>query len=72
LHRAQHGSIPHLRLESNVTDPERQKARELIASVEIAIGEIAPRDGANSALIRDMLQALNGLRTMLGLIAPIH
>ena len=55
-----------------MTDSEKLKAAELIASVEIAIGEISPRDGGNAALIKGMLQSMNGLREVLGLGRPPH
>jgi len=53
-----------------VTDAERQKAEELISRLETAVGQIFPRDSANSALIATMLQALNGLRSVLGVVRP--
>jgi hypothetical protein len=55
-----------------VTDQEREKAERLIASLEVAVGEIAPRDGANASLIAGMIQSLNGLRSMLGLVKSRH
>jgi len=53
-----------------VTDQERQKAEELVSRLEIAVGQIFPRDGANAALITAMIQALNGLRSLLGIVRP--
>jgi hypothetical protein len=53
-----------------VTDEERQKAEALISRLEIAVGEIFPRDGANAGLIASMIQSLNGLRSVLGLVRP--
>jgi len=53
-----------------VTDAERQKAEELISRLETAVGQIFPRDSANSTLIAAMLQSLNGLRSVLGLVRP--
>ena len=53
-----------------MTDQEKQKAEELISSLEIAVGEIYPRSGANAALITSMIHSLNGLRSLLGLIRP--
>jgi hypothetical protein len=55
-----------------MTDPERQKAGELIASIEIAVGEVTPRAGGNAILIKDVLQNLNALREVLGLSRPLH
>jgi hypothetical protein len=53
-----------------VTDQERQKAEELISRLEISVGAIFPRDGGNASLITGMIQALNGLRSLLGLVRP--
>jgi hypothetical protein len=53
-----------------VTDQERQKVEELISNLEVAVGEIFPRDGANAGLIASMIQSLNGLRSVLGLVRP--
>ena len=55
-----------------MTDPERQKVEELIASAEIAIGEITLRNGENAGLIKEMLQSLNGLRSLLGFNGSCH
>jgi hypothetical protein len=53
-----------------VTDQEKQKAEELISRIETAVGQIFPRDSANSSLIASMIQSLNGLRSVLGLVRP--
>jgi hypothetical protein len=53
-----------------VTDQERQKAEDLIDRLEIAVGQLFPRDGGNAPLIASMIQALNGLRSVLGLVRP--
>jgi hypothetical protein len=53
-----------------VTDQERQKAEELISRLELTVGQIFPRDASNSALIATMIQSLNGLRSLLGLVRP--
>jgi hypothetical protein len=54
----------------DVTDQERQKAEELISRIETAVGQIYPRDSANSTLIASMLQSLNGLRSLVGVVRP--
>lgn len=51
-----------------MTDQERQKADELISRLELSVGQIFPRDGGNSALLASMIQTLNGLRSLLGLV----
>jgi hypothetical protein len=53
-----------------VTDQERLKAEELISRLETAAGQIFPRDSANSTLIATMIQTLNGLRSLLGIVRP--
>jgi hypothetical protein len=53
-----------------VTDQERQKADELISRLELSAGQIFPRDGGNAALLASMIQTLNGLRSLLGVIRP--
>jgi hypothetical protein len=53
-----------------VTDQERQKAEELISRLETTVGQIFPRDSANAALIASMIQTLNGLRSLLGIVRP--
>jgi hypothetical protein len=51
-----------------VTDQEKQKVDQLIGRLELAVGQIFPRDGGNASLITDMIQTLNGLRSALGLV----
>lgn len=53
-----------------MTDQERQKAEELISQLEMSVGQIFPRNGANAGLITTMIQALNGLRSLLGVVRP--
>jgi hypothetical protein len=53
-----------------MTDDERRKVEELISRLEISVGEMFPRDGRNAALIASMIQTLNGLRSLLGLVRP--
>jgi hypothetical protein len=53
-----------------VTDQERQKAEELVSRLELSVGQIFPRDGGNASLITSMIQTLNGLRSLLGIVRP--
>jgi hypothetical protein len=55
---------------ATVTDLEKQKAEELISRLELAVGQVFPRDGANAGLVTQMIQTLNGLRSLLGLVRP--
>jgi hypothetical protein len=53
-----------------VTDQERQKAEDYVSRLETAVGQIFPRDGGNATVIAAMLQTLNGLRSLLGIVRP--
>ena len=53
-----------------MTDQEKQKAEELIGRLETSVGQVFPRDGGNASLIASMIQSLNGLRSLLGLVRP--
>jgi hypothetical protein len=55
---------------ADVTDQEKQKADELISRLELQVGQVFPRDRGNASLIAEMIQTLNGLRSLLGLIRP--
>ena len=53
-----------------MTDQERQKVDDLISRLETSVGAVFPRDGGNAPLIASMIQSLNGLRSLLGLVRP--
>ena len=53
-----------------MTDQEKQKAENLISNLEIQVGQIFPRDSSNASVITAMIQSLNGLRSVLGLVRP--
>lgn len=53
-----------------MTEQERQKAEELVSRLELAVGQIFPRDGGNASLITQMIHSLNGLRSLLGIVRP--
>ena len=53
-----------------MTDQERLKAEELVSRLEISVGQIFPRDASNAGLIATMIQTLNGLRSLLGIVRP--
>ena len=40
----------------------------LLSRIEIATGELTPRDGSNAALIKQIIESVNGLRSMLGVV----
>jgi hypothetical protein len=53
-----------------VTEQERQRVEDLISKLEKNVGEISPRDGGNATVIAAMIQSLNGLRSVMGLVRP--
>ena len=53
-----------------MTDQERQKAEEMISRLELSVGQVFPRDVGNAALLASMIQTLNGLRSLLGVVRP--
>ena len=66
--RGESGPRPRADRERIVTEQEKQKVEELINRLELSVGQIFPRDGGNASLITDMIHALNGLRSQLGLV----
>ena len=53
-----------------MTDQEKQRAEEMLSRLELSVGQIFPRDAGNAALLTTMIQTLNGLRSLLGLVRP--
>ena len=53
-----------------MTDQDNQKAEEYVSRLETAVGQIFPRDGGNAPLLASMIQTLNGLRSLLGIVRP--
>ena len=49
-----------------MTDQEKEVADRLLSKIETAIGELPQRDGVAAPLIADILAAVNGLRTLIG------
>ena len=53
-----------------MTDQEKQKADMLLSRIELATGSLPERSGPNSTLITEIIQSVNGLRSLLGLVRP--
>ena len=53
-----------------MTEQEKQKADALLSRIETATGSFPDRSGQNSALITEIIHAVNGLRSLLGLVRP--
>lgn len=43
-------------------------ADTLLGRIETAVGEITPRDAANAVLIKQIIESVNGLRSLLGAV----
>jgi hypothetical protein len=43
-------------------------ADRLLSQIEVAIGEVTPRDAQNAALIKQIIESVNGLRSLLGVV----
>jgi hypothetical protein len=51
-----------------MTPQDQAAAERLLSQLEIAIGQFPVRDGTNAALLKTMLESVNGLRSLLGLV----
>jgi hypothetical protein len=49
-----------------MTEQDKARADAFLDRIELAVGELPRRDGPNAPLIAEILQALNGLRSLLG------
>jgi hypothetical protein len=48
-----------------MTNQDKARADAFLDRIELAIGELPQRDDANAVLITEILQAVNGLRSLL-------
>lgn len=51
-----------------MTDQERQTADRLLARIEVAVGQLPNREGQNAVLIAEIIQSVNGLRSLMGVV----
>ena len=51
-----------------MTGVDTATAERLLSRIETAIGELMPRDGRNAALIKEIIESVNGLRSVLGVV----
>ena len=49
-------------------DIDAAAADRLLARIVVALGELMPRDGGNALLIKEILEAVNGLRSLVGVV----
>ena len=51
-----------------MTEEEKQRVEQLISNLEVATGQVFARDSHLGDLVTKMLENLNGLRSLLGLV----
>lgn len=51
-----------------MTDQDRAKVDALLGQIEEAVGELPDRSHQNSVIIKEIIQAVNGLRSILGVV----
>jgi len=51
-----------------MTNVEVATADTLLSRIEVAAGEMMPRDGQNAALIKQIIESVNGLRSLMGVV----
>lgn len=48
-----------------MTDQEKARADTYLDRIEVAVGELQPRQDRNAVLITEIIQAVNALRSLL-------
>jgi len=51
-----------------MTNVELANADTLLSRIEVAAGELMPRDDRNAALIKQIIESVNGLRSLMGVV----
>ena len=51
-----------------MTEVDAKAAETLLGRIEISAGELTPRGGQNAALIKQIIESVNGLRSILGVV----
>jgi hypothetical protein len=51
-----------------MTEQERMTADILLSRIETAVGEFPDRRGPNAALIKTIIESVNGLRSLLSVV----
>jgi len=51
-----------------MTDQERIAADTLLGRIETAVGALPDRSGPNAPLIKSIIESVNGLRSLLGVV----
>jgi len=51
-----------------MTNVDVAHADTLLSRIEVAAGELNPKDGQNAALIKQIIESVNGLRSVMGAV----
>lgn len=51
-----------------MTPQEQNTAERLLSQIESAVGALPERSGTNAVLIQTIIQSVNGLRSLLGVV----
>jgi len=51
-----------------MTSVDVASADTLLSRIEVAVGELTPRDGQNAPLIKQIIESVNGLRSLMGVV----
>ena len=51
-----------------MTPLEQATAERLLSQIETATGQLPERDGMNAVLIKTIIEAVNGLRSLCGVV----
>ena len=51
-----------------MTAVDTAAADRLLSRIEVASGELNPKDDRNAALIKEIIESVNGLRSLLGVV----
>ena len=54
-----------------MTDVDKATVERLLGQIELATGELNPKDHGNAELIRRIIESVNGLRSCLG-VPRVH
>lgn len=51
-----------------MTPTDQTTADTLLSRIESAVGQLPERDGSNAPLIKAIIESVNGLRSLLGVV----
>ena len=51
-----------------MTPQEQSDAERLLSQIETAVGLLPQRDGGNAVVIKTIIESVNGLRSLIGVV----